>query len=476
MRNNSSYIYRVFLALGDVFGLLLSFTAAYILRVTFLVGSANAPHVAIPAVPYITSIAVLLPFCIILFYLLGLYSHAVYMYRPRELGRLFIGAALAIVMMIAVSFFTSEPLFPSKLVPIYALVISFLLLFLIRTILRGVRLLLLDHGIGTQKLLLLGDNETVETLVEQIADNPRSGYTIVGLVTNRGTDNNISVASFTTLDQALATVKPDVIIQTDSKNSNTVYETAIDHHMVYNYIPTHKALATSKHSTSVVAGLPIITVHTTSLIGYGRFLKRFFDLIVSIPLVIILSPLMLFVAIAIKLGDPKGPVLMHGKMATRLTRFNTPFRLYKFRSHYAKFDGKTDEEVFALIGRPELIEEYRSNGDRLKTDFRVTPVGRVIRRFSLDELPQFFNVIKGDLSLVGPRALVPHELNKFEKWQTILSVKSGLTGLAIVEGRRTISFAQRRSLDVYYVQNWTFWLDLSILLRTVRVIFEKERS
>ena len=102
---------------------------------------------------------------------------------------------------------------------------------------------------------------------------------------------------------------------------------------------------------------------------------------------------------------------------------------------------------------PELIDEYRQNGDRLNHDFRVTPVGRFIRRFSLDELPQLFNVIKGDISLVGPRALVPHELSNYEKKHTLLTVKSGLTGLAVVSGRRSIGFEERRRLDLYYVQN-----------------------
>jgi lipopolysaccharide/colanic/teichoic acid biosynthesis glycosyltransferase len=183
---------------------------------------------------------------------------------------------------------------------------------------------------------------------------------------------------------------------------------------------------------------------------------------------------MLIVAVVVKLSDPVGPIFMRGKMSIRMTRFDKPFHLYKFRSHYAKFDGKTDEEVFTMIGKPELIEQYHANGDRIKNDFRVTPVGRFIRRWSLDELPQLFNVIKGDLSLVGPRALVAHELRKFDKWHTILSVRSGLTGLAVISGRRDITYEERRSLDVYYVQNWTFWLDISILLRTAKVILEKD--
>jgi lipopolysaccharide/colanic/teichoic acid biosynthesis glycosyltransferase len=125
-----------------------------------------------------------------------------------------------------------------------------------------------------------------------------------------------------------------------------------------------------------------------------------------------------------------------------------------------------------MIGKPELLKQYRENGDQLDNDFRVTPLGRFLRRASLDELPQLLNVFKGDISLVGPRALIPEELQAYEKRHTILSVKSGLTGLAQISGRRTISFAERRKLDTYYVQNWSFWMDLVILIKTVRTVIQ----
>ncbi len=122
------------------------------------------------------------------------------------------------------------------------------------------------------------------------------------------------------------------------------------------------------------------------------------------------------------------------------------------------------------MSRPELAKAYRANGDYLPDDPRITKVGKFLRASSLDELPQIFNVIKGDISLVGPRALVPRDLSVYEKRHTILSVKSGITGLAQVSGRKNISFDERRKLDIYYVQNWSFWLDLTILIKTIRVV------
>ncbi|MEO7624388.1 MAG: sugar transferase, partial [Candidatus Saccharimonadales bacterium] len=157
-----------------------------------------------------------------------------------------------------------------------------------------------------------------------------------------------------------------------------------------------------------------------------------------------------------------------------LTRFNQQFRVYKFRSQYAKYDGTTPEEAFKSMGKPGLAKTYRANGDFLPDDPRVTRLGKFIRRTSLDELPQLFNVVRGDISLVGPRALIPQELAVYAKRHAILSVKSGLTGLAQVSGRRNIPFEERRKLDLYYVQNWSFWGDLVILARTISiVIFHK---
>src|SRR5882672_11472448 len=164
--------------------------------------------------------------------------------------------------------------------------------------------------------------------------------------------------------------------------------------------------------------------------------------------------------------DP-GPVFFRQK---RLTRFNREFQVYKFRTLKTDTNGLTPEEGFAKLGRPELIKLYRENGDQVPKDPRFSAIGRFMRKTSLDELPQLINVFLGDISLVGPRALVPEELATFKKKHAILSIKSGLTGLAQVSGRRDISFEERRKLDLYYVQNWSFWMDLIILLKTFRSV------
>jgi lipopolysaccharide/colanic/teichoic acid biosynthesis glycosyltransferase len=149
-----------------------------------------------------------------------------------------------------------------------------------------------------------------------------------------------------------------------------------------------------------------------------------------------------------------------------LTRGNHHFQLFKFQTVRNDLNGLTPEEAFTKIGQPELIKKYRDNGDYLPNDPRYGAWAKFLRRTSLDELPQLFNVFRGDISLVGPRALIPEELNQFEQKHTVLNVKSGITGLAQIAGRRDLPWDQRRKLDIYYVQNWSFGLDIQILFKT----------
>jgi lipopolysaccharide/colanic/teichoic acid biosynthesis glycosyltransferase len=196
-----------------------------------------------------------------------------------------------------------------------------------------------------------------------------------------------------------------------------------------------------------------------------------FDLIVGSLLLLRASPFMLAIALLILLFGGKGSIFFR---QIRLTRYDQEFRVFKFRTAKAEFNGLTHEEAFRKLGKPELLKTFHENGEFLPNDPRYSRIGLFLRKTSLDELPQIFNVLKGDLSLVGPRALVPHELSHFEKRHAILSVKSGITGLAQVSGRKSINFDERRKLDVYYVQNWSFWLDVVILFKTIRVVFRGE--
>ena len=472
MRRNSDFYFKLVLIALDTLALIGAFTGAYILRVSL---DPRPFQVHIGAITFITSICMVLPLWIVLFSFFGLYDREHYTHPLREFWRLAMAAICGIMMMISVSFFTSTPLFPAKMVAIYALIISFLILLLLRSTANIIRLHLLRNSIGVKKVVLVGNAESTRTLAEFISAHPSTGFQLSAIVAKPELiPDNLRGLRRSSLAASLTRDKIDAIIQTDTTRTEAHYNLAEQHYLDFYQAPALDGLMTARHTVEIINSVPLAYIHPTPLSGYGRIIKRIMDLVGGILGLIITSPVMLLVAIAVKLGDPKGPVFMKGRQQKRLTRYNRPFKVYKFRSHYAKFDGKTDEEVFTMIGKPELIEQYRANGDKLEHDFRVTPVGRFIRRFSLDELPQLINVIKGDISLVGPRALVPHELSNYAKKHTLLTVKSGLTGLAVVSGRRSISFEERRRLDLYYVQNWSLWLDITILLKTCLVIFKKE--
>ncbi len=214
----------------------------------------------------------------------------------------------------------------------------------------------------------------------------------------------------------------------------------------------------------------VIRIRNNLVLPLNRFLKRFTDLfLVTLSLPVVL-PLMLVIAILIKLDSP-GPVFFKHR---RLGEGGRIFYLWKFRTMYVDADHLLEEH---LREHPEALAEWHRYR-KLRHDPRVTRVGRFLRRFSLDELPQVFNILKGEMSLVGPRPISPEEYHLYyrEKAPFYFSVKPGLTGLWQVSGRNLLPFEERIRLDVWYVLNWSFWLDLVIIIRTVGAIFSQKGS
>lgn len=472
MKNNAAVGYSLLLIVGDFLALLAAFSVAYILRVKL----DTRPLIEqITAREYFLALFSVLPFWLMVHGFIGLYSQRVYEKRFTELGRLFVGSIMGILVVIGYNFVTNGDLVPARLVPVYGLALGFSFLLLFRICARSARHFLYNYGVGVSNVLIVGDTNKTTEIAKAIADTRVTGQHVLGLVGHKAN----GFKYYSDFSTALSKISRPIhsIIQTelykDQEKNDTVLRFSQVNHAAYRFVPGNNDLFFGNIEVELFAGsIPMIAVHQTALIGWGRIAKRLFDVFVSSLLLIILSPLLLLIALLVKLTDPKGPVLMRGEAQKRLTRFNNIFAVYKFRSHYAKYDGKTDEEAFAIAGKPELMDEYKKNGYKLTVDFRVTPLGRFLRKFSLDELPQLINVFRGDISLVGPRALIPAEMNTYEKKHTILSVKSGVTGLAQVSGRDTINFEERRKLDTYYVQNWSFWLDLVILIKTLKTVIK----
>ena len=210
--------------------------------------------------------------------------------------------------------------------------------------------------------------------------------------------------------------------------------------------------------------------------GLQMALKRVIDILGALVGLILFSPIMLATAIAIKMTSP-GPIIFKQR---RFGKKGARFQFYKFRSMYWNTDDQIHREYVTNLIKGNLDKINQGNKVvplfKMVSDSRVTRVGKIIRRTSIDELPQFFNVLKGEMSMVGPRPPLPYEVEKYEPWhlRRILEVKPGVTGLWQVSGRSRTSFDEMVRLDLRYARNWSLWLDLKILLKTAKAVFSRK--
>lgn len=467
MRNNATILYSVFLLVGDFLALVAAFLAAYLLRFRFFDDGKVA---SVDGETFAYAIVSILPLWLVVHAVIGLYRQEVYEKRFTELGRLLVGAFVGTLMIIGYDFLVEGELLPGRLVPVYAFALGYLFLIVFRTIARVIRHQMYRFGLGVSNILIVGSTDVSIDIARTAGDTRATGLKIIGIV-GKKLPRFRSFDSFDAAIEGLSGTPIHGIIQTelyrDQDKNNAILRHAQTHHISYRFVPGNGDLFVGNIAVELFANYPMIAVHQTALVGWGRVLKRLFDLFVTLVGLIIALPIIVIVSVLMKVVEPKGDIFFR---QTRLTRFNREFQVYKFRTVKTKYNGLSPEEAFKKMGKPELIKKYRDGGDFLSNDPRYGRIGNFLRKTSLDELPQLLNVLKGDISLVGPRALIPQELNAYEKKHAILSVKSGLTGLAQISGRRDISFEERRKLDVYYVQNWSFWADVSILIRTVRAV------
>jgi len=465
MKSNASAAFALLLVIGDFLAIMGAFTLAYILRVSL----SDEPFRTIYAADYAQAFLIMTPFWLMLFGFLGLYSRDTYEWRWRELSRLLVGSIIGVMGVITYNFVSQGPILPARIIALYGLVIAFIFLIAERSILRRVRRLMRRYGWGVINTLLIGDGLSSKELLRALHDPLGSGYRVVGLVCAKAPPNFYKGKHFTSLEQGLKSIQKLNVhsivlaeLYKDPEINSLISSTAQAEHCGFRFVPAREGLLSGTMEVELFQGMPVVTIHQTALMGWGRIAKRLFDIFVACVALVLFSPLLLIISILIKFSD-FGPIIFKQK---RLTRYNNTINIYKFRSNKRSVSGLLPEEAFAKLGKPELAKRYRANGDRLDDDPRITAIGRWLRRTSFDEFPQLINIIKGDISLVGPRALVHRELDDYPYKNLILSVKSGLTGIAQISGRRNIPFEERRKLDLFYVQNWSFWMDIKILART----------
>ena len=465
MKREPGFLYRLFLILGDALAIFFAVSFAYYYRINF----DPRPYTFAPDMgAFIISNLLLLPAWIVIMACLGAYSTS-NLKRPVALaGRLFLASGLGLMMIITYDFFVNDTtiaansLFPVRSIALLVALFCFFALVIERTIISAVRLLFLRHNVGLIRTVVVGNSSNTTQLLTGIW--PETGFKVVGVVAkDKYVPEEWKKRQYEDVETAFRRVRPDAIIHTDSNDIEGVNAAAINHHALYYYSPSLDSVIAHSGRVEWIGATPVILVRTTPLHGAALVLKRFIDILISLVGIIIASPFMLIIFVIQKIVEPKAPAIYKD---VRMTRFERKFNLYKFRSMRQEYCGISAEEAFEKMGRPDLAKKYRKF-DYVENDPRITKWGSFLRATSLDELPQLFNIFKGDISFVGPRALRVEEIQSTADKSIILSVKSGLTGLAQVSGRRDISFDERRVIDVYYVKNWSLALDVQIFFRTI---------
>ncbi|KAF2419670.1 polyprenyl glycosylphosphotransferase [Microbacterium sp. B35-30] len=323
--------------------------------------------------------------------------------------------------------------------------------------------------------LLVGDRTSSLHVAEQIQRDPGCGLEIVGAITERGTTSHGLTADIPVIggwDHLLSHVdraRADTVIITGNHTLTPRQLRELgwgleERKASLIVAPALTDVAGPRIHSTPVAGLPLIHVDYPELTGIDRFLKRAFDVFGALVLILLASPIMVAVAIAVK-STSRGP-LFYGQ--ERIGRHRVPFKMWKFRSMIIG----ADDQLKGLL-------DAQGTSDRplfkVANDPRITPVGKFIRRHSLDELPQFFNVLAGSMSLVGPRPQVAAEVALYEDGaHRRLFMRPGISGLWQVSGRSDLDWDDAIRLDLYYVENWSLTGDLVILWRTLRAVTAKD--
>jgi exopolysaccharide biosynthesis polyprenyl glycosylphosphotransferase len=382
----------------------------------------------------------------------------------------------AAVLVMALSFLI-RPLVFSRLMIVQAAFIALALLLLSRLVIRLIRNRLHQRGIGVENVLLVGAGEISRHVIRTIVARPDLGYKLIGFVDDDPERNQKDIGRVAALGHTSEIARlidaqaVDLVIVTLPSSAQTrilqIIQECERKNVLVRVVPDFFQLNMSQVKVEMLNGLPLLGVRREG--GFkrsGLILKRAMDILLTILLLPIAAPLMALTALAIKLDSP-GPILFY---QSRIGFNGREFKMIKFRSMVQNAEDLQDHYIERTSDDPE--GKYERKDD----DPRITNVGHFIRRSSLDELPQLFNVLKGEMSLVGPRPALAKEIALYKPWQLQRQMAPpGMTGLWQVSGRSDIPFEEKCLLDIYYIENWSLGLDLQILVQTAApsVLFGK---
>jgi len=455
----------VMLLLGDITALAAAFGLAYYLRFKRLPYSAEYSLRY-----YAVVVGLVIGIWLLIFASFRLYNKQLLLGGTQEYANVFNACTAGTMLVIVVGFFRRDQFTVSRIWLAMAWVLTILFVGTTRFLLRRVVYRLRRRGYFLSPTLIIGANEEGLALAEQLQGWATSGLRLLGFVDDEKAPGTHLLNGLRVLG---STAELEELVERYAIGELVIATTALSRERLLSIFEsfgtwTRVNLRLSSGLFEVITTgvqvkemgyVPLMSLNRVRLTGIDVVLKTLLDYAIALPGLIAISPLLLLIALAVKLDSP-GPILYRRRVMGMGGR---EFDALKFRTMYVNGD-----EI--LEAYPELKAELENN-HKLKDDPRVTRVGRFLRRWSLDELPQLINVLKRDMSLVGPRMISPPELKEYGKWgMNLLTVRPGITGLWQVSGRSDVSYEERVRLDMRYIRNYTIWLDLQLLFQTIPAV------
>jgi len=412
---------------------------------------------------------------IILFAIAGLYSVKPTRRLTSELSRVVFACSTGISAITIYLFFRLDA-FNSRFIVLASWILAIIFVSCSRIILKIIKNLLYRAGVGVKKVIIIGTGRISDIIFETLKQRRGFGLLVVGHYPNF----NKEIAE--ELNKLIEQKQLDEILLTNPKSNEeealAVLNFCEENRLDFKYSADLFSTYLANMSIYAIGGVPIVEMQKTKLQAWGRVIKRLVDFSGAFILIIITSPLLLLSALAV-LIETGWPIIYKNERVGEGGNF---FSTLKFRSMYQKYciGPQFKNTAEALAFEKELIQTNSTKEGpvyKIKDDPRVTFVGKILRRLSLDELPQLFNVLAGSMSLVGPRPHQPREVELYAKHhRKVLNIKPGLTGLSQISGRSDLEFEEEVTLDTLYIENWTLLLDVIILIKTPFILFRNRKA
>ena len=467
-RTHRRYLPVVLLA-TDVATVCVAFVLAYWIRYTLGIGPAIQDQVSLRQYEpfFLLLMMVMLP--VLLFK--GAYRHRLSRDLTDDFTTVFSAATISIATVIVVTYLTHKWQY-SRAVVVYVWVLMIVLVFLGRAVYRSLQAFRHRRGWGVRRLLVVGGTDVAKMIMQSVMSRPDLGYHLVGFADHRVSPQLRDFGRFRAVGQIadvpqLITTHAvdDIVIALPAAAHEEVWPILAlceQHRVGLKLVPDLFEMSLSRVEVDDIAGIPLLDVQERPLRLIARGSKRCIDLLLAGLLLTLSAPLLLLLGVFIRVGS-SGPALLR---QTRIGEGGRPFECFKLRT--MQIDAEDYEASLAEMNEADGLLF------KMRNDPRCTPLGRRMRRLSLDELPQLWNVVKGEMSLVGPRPALPEQVAKYDGAQRRrLEMKPGMTGIWQVSGRSDLAFDEMVLMDIYYVDNWSLALDARILVRTCIAVIRR---